>query len=576
MSPQPVLNAVEQSVVLKLLAQRLDLTEEQATSVLKVSRLKSISTGLVLFEQGQSSTSFYLVLAGRLRGQRRGARGIEVDVWFQPGDIIGELGFFDQSLRTLTASASRESLLLEIDQLSLSQCGDSSVLVYQHILKVLIKRFKNQMGYERSTLQAPLIWMQNWMSTPDFAINAEQELRHSLCRKSKVDFIKDANEVRTGLSSLAAPELGPQVFVSQAGQLCPERLLDDLDAAVFLVNLQLLRDDQRRAQLMQAVLSVDEGVHVWIVHMHPEQHVHPGHLKAFKGLARPSVRHLHVRHGHQMDLDRVARHLLGRTLTLVFGGGGAKGFAHAGVYRALAEAGLMPDAVGGTSMGALVGALVATGKPPAEVEHILKTTFKGGLPFRWRDYLFPKHGFIRSNSVNNVYHKAFGEDFIEDLPVPFFAVGCNLSTGLEDLIDQGLVWKAIRASTSIPVLFEPYLDKGQVLVDGALVNNVPVDRMRARGGRYVVTVDVGQEEDIRARGKNGEVVMPSMLRSLMRMVELGGLQKSRVAQHNSDFFIQPEVSKLGMLDFHKADQIIQIGYECALQWIPKIRAMVHY
>jgi NTE family protein len=576
LNPQPVLTEVEQQVVLKLLAQRLDLTEVQAESVLKVARLKRVSTGHILFEQGQGSSSFYLVLAGRLRGQRRGARGIEVDVWFQPGDIIGELGFFDQSLRTLTASASRESLLLEIDQLSLAQCGESSVLVYQHILKVLIKRFKNQMGYERSTLQAPLIWMQNWIQNSDFAVHAERELRGGLSRKSKVDFLHNANEVRIGLSSLAAPAHGPQVFVSRAGELCPERLLDDLDAAVFLVDLPLLRDDERRALLMQAVLSVDEGVHVWIVHMHPEGHVHPGHLKAFKGLARPSVRHLHVRNGQEIDLDRVARHLLGRTFTLVFGGGGAKGFAHAGVYRALAEAGLMPDSVGGTSMGALVGALVATGKPPAEVEEILKTTFKGGLPFRWRDYLFPKHGFIRSNSVNNVYHKAFGEDFIEDLPVPFFAVGCNLSTGLEDLIDQGLVWKAIRASTSIPVLFEPYLDKGQVLVDGALVNNVPVDRMRSRGGRYVVTVDVGQEEDIRARGKSGEVVMPSMLRSLMRMVELGGLQKSRVAQHNSDFFLQPEVNSLGMLDFHKADQIIQIGYECAQQWIPKIRSMVHY
>jgi len=109
------------------------------------------------------------------------------------------------------------------------------------------------------------------------------------------------------------------------------------------------------------------------------------------------------------------------------------------------------DTVGGTSMGALVGALISSGRSAVEVNKALATSFKKGLPFKLTDYWIPKHGFVKSKAVDEVYRNAFGDLLIEDQPIPFFAISCNLTTGNQYLFEQGPLWKAVRASTSIPV-----------------------------------------------------------------------------------------------------------------------------
>ncbi|MCQ8896287.1 patatin-like phospholipase family protein [Limnobacter humi] len=151
---------------------------------------------------------------------------------------------------------------------------------------------------------------------------------------------------------------------------------------------------------------------------------------------------------------------------------------------------------------------------------------------------------------------------IEDLPVPYYAVACNLTLGTPQIFDTGLQWQAVRASTSIPVVFEPHVHQQQVLVDGAMLNNLPVDVMRAQGVRRVIAVDVGMEEDISAHMAQGQaVVMPGLVKSMMRVIELGGLEKARQARHVCDLVIQPPIQSIGLMEFERRAEIIQLGYE---------------
>lgn len=114
------------------------------------------------------------------------------------------------------------------------------------------------------------------------------------------------------------------------------------------------------------------------------------------------------------------------------------------------------------------------------------------------------------------------------------------------------------------------------MVDGALVNNVPVDCMRARGARKVLTVDVGLEADITAHMVDeGIVQMPSMMKSLMRVIELGGIEKSRQARVISDVYVQPPIEKIGLMEFERRDEIVTLGYEAGRKAIPDILTLIH-
>lgn len=560
----------DSSLVESILAKQLGFPSEAARALLACTQWRTVQRGEQLFAQGDSSPNFFLLLSGRLKGLRHGMKGPEFAVWFRPGEIIGELGFFGQSARTLDVVAIRTSRLLVVDQQVLDQAAQQSQQVYQHILRILAQRFKSQMGYTARSFPQKLVVIIPLIPNTAQRQRVQFELAKTLAQMPQVSLHKHAEHLAFGLEALGQRTPSSQVLYLDDPSKCPDWLLDELDDVVLLVDHQTTIDGAVAATLKEWSTHLDEAVRWTLVHVHPGEKVEPG-LTANWVKEMPNCKHLHWRLGAQGDASRMARTALGRGFGLVLGGGGARGFAHAGIYRALVEAGLEPDLVGGTSMGALVGALIASGARPKEVESTLQQTFKKGLPFRWRDYLFPKHGFIRSASVDRVYQQAFGQQRIEDLPLPYFAVGCNLSQGSEELIQRGEVWRSIRVSTSIPVLFEPCITEHEVLVDGALVNNVPVDRMRLAGAHRILTVDVSQEEDIRATHHAGRTQLPGLLKALTRMVELGGIEKSREARVVSDVYVKPPVDVFGMLDFHKAEAIIDIGYQAGLAIIVDLK-----
>ena len=188
--------------------------------------------------------------------------------------------------------------------------------------------------------------------------------------------------------------------------------------------------------------------------------------------------------------ERLARLIMSKAVGLVLSGGGARGFAHVGVVRALREAGIPLDLVAGTSMGAIVAACLAVEWDDIELTKRLRRAFVEANPLR--DYTLPFVALVRGRVMTSLLRDAFGDARIEDLWRPFCLL-TNLSSGRAVVHREGPLWRALRASAAIPGVLPPLIEAGEALVDGGVINNLPVDVVRGLGCGPVIAVDVAAD-----------------------------------------------------------------------------------
>jgi predicted acylesterase/phospholipase RssA len=298
--------------------------------------------------------------------------------------------------------------------------------------------------------------------------------------------------------------------------------------------------------------------------------------------ARKVSRHHHIHLGNELDIARVARFFSGNALALILAGGGARGFAHLGVIRALNEAGIGIDAVGGASFGALAATGVARGQNDADsfAEHHVAFTCEDPLG----DYTLPVVSLVRGEHLNEVLQRHLPMD-IEDLWLPFFAVSSDLSTNQVRIHDRGPLWQAIRASVSLPAILPPSLDNGHLLVDGGVLNNLPIDIMRERMRGPVIAVDLAVDalhgtehstvpssmeylRDCLLPGRQtGEA--PTLSRVIMQITTMASRKEVQSARKLADLYLNPPLGGYDFLDWKKMREIAAVGYRDAM---PQIKA----
>ena len=297
----------------------------------------------------------------------------------------------------------------------------------------------------------------------------------------------------------------------------------------------------------------------------------------------PELPHHHVQ--SPGDYSRLARVLTGRGVGLVLSGGGARGFAHIGVVKALREAGVPVDLVGGTSMGAILGAGVALRWSTDELKERFRRAFVDSRPLR--DYTLPFVSLVSGRKVSTSLYEAFGDLAIEDLPIDFFCVSSNLTTGQSMVHRRGTLWRWLRSSVSVPGVLPPVLHKGEVLVDGATMNNLPVDVMRELGRGPVIGCDVGgADRAFTARTDEIDVPLPwQLLRwmkarrqrpSIFQILWRAGMVNSNAStiahRAQSDLILQPPLAEVDMLNWDAFDRAIQVGYEYAVKKLEELPA----
>jgi NTE family protein len=289
--------------------------------------------------------------------------------------------------------------------------------------------------------------------------------------------------------------------------------------------------------------------------------------------------HHHLRAGNTSDLKRLVRFIAGSAVSIVLAGGGARGFAHIGVLKALKEAGVPFDYVAGTSMGGIVAAGVAMEWDIDELSERVRDAFVVNKPLS--DYTLPLIALFRGAKVSALLRKHFGDTRIEDLAKPYFCVSSDLTSGRDYVHRSGLLWRALRASVALPGILPPVTEGGHLLVDGGVMNNLPVDVMAAESRGPIVAVDVAGEIDLRADDERyGERSIfsligqrmrgsPSIISILMRAGTVGSDLQRRSVRAQADFLFEPPLDGVGMRDWKSFEQAIAQGYAHAMLQIEK-------
>lgn len=302
------------------------------------------------------------------------------------------------------------------------------------------------------------------------------------------------------------------------------------------------------------------------------------------------------------------------TLGLALGGGVARGWAHIGAVRALIEAGIKPDIIAGTSIGAVVGAAYLAGELDT-LENWARALNRRRM-MSYLDVTWGGSGFLRGERLARVLNHYLADVNIEDLDRKFTAVACDLRTGYEVWLQKGPVVPAIRASYALPGAFEPVKIDGRYMIDGALINPVPVSACRAMGAHMIIAVslngdafgpigsshelNVEEDEDdnsidpfelagrslnklrpdrllinslLVGDGKRKGPKLGSVMMSSLNIV-MDRISRSRLAGDPPDVFVAPRIGHIGMLEFTRADELIERGYRAMQHEIPLIRSVV--
>lgn len=243
---------------------------------------------------------------------------------------------------------------------------------------------------------------------------------------------------------------------------------------------------------------------------------------------------------------------------LALSGGGTKGLADIGVFKAFEEQHIKFDCVAGTSAGSIFGSLYAAGVSWQDM-------YEAARKVRSRDVLNSLF-VLGSDSLNigRIVGNVIGDKDIEDLPVPFAAVAVDIVNGIEVVLDSGSVATAVSASSTVPAIFKPVKYGDYTLVDGGLLNNMPADVCRQMGAEVVVGVDLNHE-----RGKGSESTkLLATLQSTWNIITVGTMFKG---YHNSDVVIKPELGAYKNTDLSRIDEMVAEGYEATMRAMPEIK-----
>lgn len=569
----------------------------------------NLPSGEALFRQGDVGDGWYLVMTGRLRvvatdattGEERAVAELG------RGDSVGEMALITGDRRNATPYAIRDSLLVRFSRKAFEQIMMQHPRALLSICSTLVKR--TQQATRRpgalSHLVITVTPAGNGSLAPTFARALTRGLAvigstlHVNARTLAAEGVLDAAasvsadhpswlrftawleeqqatydfvilETDREASGWTHRALGQADHVVIVGDAATDRSLGEIEERLLLDQTSGVRRARRTLVLVHREETLlPSGTHEWLAPRRVDQH-------------------LHVHRNHQPDIERVARTITGRAVGVALSGGGARGFAHLGVVKALRELGIPIDVLGGTSMGAIMSAQLASGRT---LEQLYALNRRIIALKAFQEYTVPMIAMLKSKRITESAQMSFGDTRIEDLWLPYFAVSSNLTTAEMVVHDTGPLWQATRASGSLPGIAVPVVSGMHLLVDGGVVNNLPGDVMRNKcGGGPVIAVDVGVEEEV-GIGAGGfpspwtmfwsrvlpfrtKIAVPGMLDILMRTTELSSANRTAEVKRSVDLYLRPPIDGFGMLDFEKMAEIVDVGYRYTLTaaagWTPPL------
>ena len=462
------------------------LSDAALKTVSNLSRLETLSRGDILIAQGDQSDSLYVVARGRFLVHADDRLIAEI----KEGEPIGELAFFTGEPRTATVVAGRNSQVLVFDRASYDKVIKQTPQIANDLLAAISARLV------KATKKAPTLRPQIPKSVVFMPIGNQsissafvEQLQATIGGKAGWQVVTLLDAAETEHDDEAALDHWLQGVQEKSENVViivdnPTENLPWYKAAiangdnVFLVGKMVSSVDD-----FPAVTGLERNIFADTLQANTQLVVvrdnHAEPIKNTKLLLaeRPVALHHHVALDRAEDFERLSRFVRGKAIGLVMSGGGAFGTAHLGAIKAMQEQGYVFDMVGGTSIGAAMASVLALGMETSDaIEKCEQIFLKSKTMNRMT---VPIYSFIDSVALDEQLKQHIGQVDIEDAPLNFFSVATSLSSNDVSVIRTGPLWKAVRASTSLPGVFPPLVtDDGEVLIDGGLLDNVPIDVMR--------------------------------------------------------------------------------------------------
>jgi predicted acylesterase/phospholipase RssA/CRP-like cAMP-binding protein len=557
--------------------------------------------GEVLVRQGEPSDALYVVINGRLRVVLEQADGDTNTLYeLRRGQTVGEIGLLTGGARTATVYAVRDSLLAR-----LSRAGfDRLLAAHPH---AMVRQFA-----------APVIGVLQDQTTRARLPDHEVATIAIVPIDARAPMAAFAAQLVEALSAagptlhLTSASLEQALAKAEIAQMPPDApasiaivrwlneqeanyryIIYEADPAVSHWTERCLRQADRillvgdahgspeLGAIEQALLVNDDArlaAQRSLVLLHPPDAQRPDGTRRWLEPRRLSA-HYHVRRDNHADMARLGRLLIGRGVGLVLSGGGAAGFGHIGAIRALREAGVPIDLIGGTSQGALMACQYAMGWD----EQTIMAKNRAAIAHKF-DYTFPITALMAGAEMTDVVQEMFGDAQLEDLWIHCFCITTNLSRATLMVHERGPVWKYTRATTSIPGLLPPVIDEGDMLLDGGLLNNLPTDVMRQRGDCGIVFAcdAAGALGLVRAHTPPYEtsisgwnvlwrrlnpftsaLKVPTIGQIMARVAIINDAQHTQAARNLADYYIRLDLRTYGMLEFAALEQIVESAYRSA-------------
>ncbi len=573
-----------------------ELDDDATEALISHARRRELRSGEVLYAAGDPSTEIYVVLTGRLRV----IAGEQLIGYVGRGQPVGEMGAVTGESHSATVAAVRDSVLLAIRRDDLLAFLDSHPGALMALTRLMISRLREQ---GRTRLQSATESQGTFAvipASPDVPVMAlAQALVHRLGSWPHARLITAAHvDAALGPGVAQAPlhdggedSVRLQTWLGQLeGRHRYVVYASDSDHDTWA--LRCLHCADRVLALAEASqppapVPVVEELHaggllaaVELILLRPEGD--PSEYTIAWREAIGARSHYFVHPWDEAELESLSRQLTGRGVGLVLGGGGARGFAHIGLLRALQELQIPVDAIGGTSMGAFVAALSASGLDSVEISRVARDTFVRGHFLN--DYVIPRYSLVRGRKFAARLREIFGERQIEDLRCPFFCVSTNLTTGEPMVHDRGPLAAWVGTSMAVPGVGAPVAWHGDLLCDGGVVDNLPTDIMQSLERGSIIASNVSTEGDISAPGQGSDAPDPEALWNwtsagdaprlaaiLLRTATLTGAAAMARAAEFADVYLEMPSGGVGLFEWRKLDELVERGYDYALEVLGPLR-----
>ncbi|XP_008102002.2 patatin-like phospholipase domain-containing protein 6 isoform X3 [Anolis carolinensis] len=599
----------------------------------------AVEAGRALYRQGDKSDCTYIVLNGRLRSViQKGNGKKELVGEYGRGDLIGVVEALTRQVRATTVHAVRDTELAKLPEGTLNNIKRRYPQVVTRLIHLLSQKILGNLQQLRGPFTGSGLGMASSSELTNPASNLSTvavlpvcndvpmaaftlELKHALNAIGPTLLLtSDIIRARLGASALdsiheyrlsgwlAQQEDIHRIVLYQTDYTLTPWTVRCIRQADCILIVGLGDQEPTLGELEQMLENTAVRALKQLILLHREDGPTPARTVEWLNMRSWCSGHLHIKCPRRVfsrrspnklremyekvfeknadrhsDFSRLARVLTGNTIALVLGGGGARGCSHIGVIKAMEEAGLPIDLIGGTSIGSFIGALYAEERSAVRTKQRAREWAKSmnSVFATVLDLTYPITSMFSGSAFNASIHQVFQDKQIEDLWLPYFNVTTDITASAMRVHKDGSVWRYVRASASYTPYLPPICDPkdSHLLVDGCYVNNVPADIARNMGAKTVIAIDVGSQDETdlcnygdslsgwwllwkRLNPWAEKVKVPDMAEIQSRLAYVSCVRQLEVVKTSSYCeYIRPPIDRFKTMDFGKFDEIYDVGYQ---------------